>query len=683
MNRFAFYLLLSMAVFSVAQSQIPRKISYQGALTTGAGTPADDGSYSLSISIYDNESGGVALFNEPFSDVAVSRGMFKVNLGSTVALNLPFNRTYYVELTVNSGPGVTTPVTFPRSEFTSTPYSFRADTSQYSAAAQPTGTAGGDLTGTYPNPSVKDGAISAAKISAAGAASGQVLVFDGSRVAWESSPGGSASFHIPYVDSCTTDSAALMLFNKGRGWGALISLTDPSGYGAAFDGRSSGYGPAVSGTASGQGTAVQGVVVGSGASGAGAFDIQNTGSTHDAVNVNNSGHGKGLSSTTWQEGDALYGYATNAATGTTVHGMNSGYGEAGKFEITNVANSSTVLDASTAGSGTAARLRITSSTNPNPAIDAQTAGYGTAAQLRITNSSNSSPVVDAQTAGSGIAVLGKSTGNFYAGWFEVNNPSADHPALLARTNGSGPAAIIQGTSEGINVQCNSTVDHPQITLWENDADYSRLSFANNTNANYWTIAGLTNATDGNSRLNFYYSNGGDFMTITGAGNIGIGTSTPTARLDVNGHAAVSVLEVKGGSDVAEPFGTDAIEGIEPGTLVSIDEQHPGRLTVSNGEYDPKVAGIVSGAGGINPGITLQQDKVMEGNVMVAIAGRVYCKADANSAPIHPGDLLVSSPNPGHVMKACDRNRSYGAVIGKAMSWLETGTGLVLVLVNLQ
>jgi hypothetical protein len=35
------------------------------------------------------------------------------------------------------------------------------------------------------------------------------------------------------------------------------------------------------------------------------------------------------------------------------------------------------------------------------------------------------------------------------------------------------------------------------------------------------------------------------------------------------------------------------------------------------------------------------------------------------------------------MKATDRGRAYGAVIGKAMTPLAKGTGLVLVLVNLQ
>jgi hypothetical protein len=74
---------------------------------------------------------------------------------------------------------------------------------------------------------------------------------------------------------------------------------------------------------------------------------------------------------------------------------------------------------------------------------------------------------------------------------------------------------------------------------------------------------------------------------------------------------------------------------------------------------------------------------VEGKHPVAIAGRVYCKAEALSSPITAGDLLTTSVMGGHAMKAADKERSHGAIIGKAMSELKEGTGMVLVLVNLQ
>jgi len=41
-------------------------------------------------------------------------------------------------------------------------------------------------------------------------------------------------------------------------------------------------------------------------------------------------------------------------------------------------------------------------------------------------------------------------------------------------------------------------------------------------------------------------------------------------------------------------------------VVRIDEQNPGQLIVSDQAYDLRVAGIISGAGGIKPGLLMSQ-----------------------------------------------------------------------------
>ena len=112
------------------------------------------------------------------------------------------------------------------------------------------------------------------------------------------------------------------------------------------------------------------------------------------------------------------------------------------------------------------------------------------------------------------------------------------------------------------------------------------------------------------------------------------------------------------------------EVLEKGSVVVIDEKHPGRLKRSTNAYDRRVAGIVSGANGVNPGIALHQDGVMEGGQDVALSGRVYVEADASTGAIEPGDLLTTSHRPGHAMKVTDHARAQGAVIGKAMSPLQ-------------
>ena len=68
---------------------------------------------------------------------------------------------------------------------------------------------------------------------------------------------------------------------------------------------------------------------------------------------------------------------------------------------------------------------------------------------------------------------------------------------------------------------------------------------------------------------------------------------------------------------------------------------------------------------------------------LALVGRVPCKVDATYGPIAVGDLLTTSPTPGHAMRCDDRLACLGAILGKALEPLDTGTGVILVLVTLQ
>ncbi|HLX72120.1 MAG TPA: hypothetical protein VKV04_21085, partial [Verrucomicrobiae bacterium] len=150
------------------------------------------------------------------------------------------------------------------------------------------------------------------------------------------------------------------------------------------------------------------------------------------------------------------------------------------------------------------------------------------------------------------------------------------------------------------------------------------------------------------------------------------------------HFACSSITIKGGSDLAEPFKFSSGEDqVSQGAVVVIDEQNPGRLKMSDRAYDTRVAGVVSGANGINPGIQMEQQGLLEGGKNVALTGRVYVQADASNGAIKPGDLLTTSSTPGYAMKVKDHIRAQGAILGKAMTGLEKGQGMVLVLVTLQ
>jgi len=171
------------------------------------------------------------------------------------------------------------------------------------------------------------------------------------------------------------------------------------------------------------------------------------------------------------------------------------------------------------------------------------------------------------------------------------------------------------------------------------------------------------------------------------GNVGIGVTLPASKLDVQGNITVRnssgtvVLELGTGLDYAEGFDVSDKNVIEPGTILSIDPQNPGKLMISDQAYDKKVAGIVAGAKGLGSGVRLGLD---EYDYDVALAGRVYCNVDATVAAVEPGDLLTTSFTPGYAMKVDNSRNAHGAILGKAMESLEKGEkGQILVLVTLQ
>ncbi len=151
---------------------------------------------------------------------------------------------------------------------------------------------------------------------------------------------------------------------------------------------------------------------------------------------------------------------------------------------------------------------------------------------------------------------------------------------------------------------------------------------------------------------------------------------------VHGRLKCNILEVAG-ADVAEKFPSND-EKVEPGTVMEIDPDNPGKLRIAREAYSSRVAGVVSGAGDLQPGTVLGNQPGSEDGPAIALSGRVWVRCDASSGGINPGDFLTTSAIPGYSMKAFDRERSQGAVLGKAMTALAEGDkGLVLVLVNLQ
>ncbi|MFN0135769.1 MAG: hypothetical protein ACKVS9_06580, partial [Phycisphaerae bacterium] len=141
-----------------------------------------------------------------------------------------------------------------------------------------------------------------------------------------------------------------------------------------------------------------------------------------------------------------------------------------------------------------------------------------------------------------------------------------------------------------------------------------------------------------------------------------------------------VLEITG-ADLSEKFPTSEV--IAEGMVVAIDAENEGKLCLARGAYNRAVAGVVSGANNFAVGAILGNRDESAGGPPIALAGRVYVWVDADAAPVKAGDLLTTSDTPGHAMKVQDYAAAQGAILGKAMTSLNSGKGLVLVLVNLQ
>jgi hypothetical protein len=147
--------LMMFLVTSLSLAQVPTTISYQGILTDTTGATVPNGNYNLALKLYNVATGGTALWTEEQS-VAVSKGIFNVILGSATPLNLPFSEPYWLGIAVGHGIELT-----PRIPLTSAAYSLRAARTDSINGI----TAGADLQGSYPSPTITHQAVTTAKLA--------------------------------------------------------------------------------------------------------------------------------------------------------------------------------------------------------------------------------------------------------------------------------------------------------------------------------------------------------------------------------------------------------------------------------------------------------------------------------------------------------------------------------------
>jgi hypothetical protein len=433
-----------------------------------------------------------------------------------------------------------------------------------------------------------------------------------------------------------------------------------------------------------------------GTGGAGKFRINNNNSEAGALLIDSNSRFPVAPPPTAPSIGASFGASS------AIFARNTGGGPAGAFQITNASNTSHALKAETFGSGfalaafskgveSAGYFGISNISNPSPALRAETNGAGQAGSFKIVGAATTSDALYAETVGiGGNAIRGIHKGFTGSGGdFQIANFLNSAAALRAETKGPGSAGFFKidktsSSSSAVHAETNG------------DGGNAVRGIHNGKSGN--AVAGIHNGKSGNAG-DFYISNPDNTSAALRVVTEGSGPAI-YAKANDDGLAAnfigvtrTYVLQITGGADLSEQFevavatagGSEAQpEQIRPGSVVSIDPNNPGKLVISNRAYDRRVAGIISGAGGVRPGMLMSQSgSIADGSHPVALTGRVYCLADASYGPIKPGDLLTTSKTPGHAMRVISPAKAQGAIIGKAITGLKEGRGLVLVLVTLQ
>ena len=232
-------------------------------------------------------------------------------------------------------------------------------------------------------------------------------------------------------------------------------------------------------------------------------------------------------------------------------------------------------------------------------------------------------------------------------------------ALSAISNGgTGLAGISESTTSGYGIYAQS-----KATGGDSSALYAR-----NLNANGIAIWAKADGSDGTIIVE-HGAGAGDFIRAWQTA-----PSDLRFRVTSAGQVRADGTYVTGGADFAELL--PGTPGLEPGDVLVIDTD--GQLVRSSSPYASNVVGVYSTKPGVLGGSSAEDD---EGKVPLAVLGVVPVKVSAENGPIVAGDLLTTSSTPGHAMKAIDAQ--LGTVLGKALGGLQSGSGVIDMLVTLQ
>lgn len=327
----------------------------------------------------------------------------------------------------------------------------------------------------------------------------------------------------------------------------------------------------------------------------------------------------------------------------------------------------------------AQRLDVSGNINASGAV-AAASFVGSGASLTGLSASNLSTgtiannLTSATSANTASAIVSRDgSGNFTAGTITASAFSGGG-ALLTGVN----AAQLNGVTTYARTDLGNTLSGTQAingAVSVRNGTFEQLSVDQSGNL---TMLGSLSAGTGN----FVTASGNDLLV--GQATNG-STISNVFRVDSTGKGYFNSGTQTGGADFAESF---AVLGdhrnYEPGDVMVIDPSGKRRMALSTTPYSTLVSGIYSTKPGV---LATPYDIDHNGNVAkevpLAMVGVVPCKVSAENGAIVVGDLLVTSSVPGHAMRGTNRERMLGAVVGKALEPLASGTGVIQVLVTLQ
>jgi hypothetical protein len=304
-----------------------------------------------------------------------------------------------------------------------------------------------------------------------------------------------------------------------------------------------------------------------------------------------------------------------------------------------------------------------------------------------------------QINGNGAWAQTNLIGHWYTGSqdaisIQVPGAGANSAQMVMLGNGNvgigtvSPAAALHVVDAASNFAPSLTYESPAAFIFNNGNQ--DLAIATSNAAPWATWLQVRNAANAANPLS---------LNPLG-GNVGIGTTAPGATLEVNGsvkltsNSGASITFQDGttqstaytgvtcGGDYAESVDvTGNRTNYEPGDLLVLDANNPGKILKSLEAYSTLVSGIYS----TRPGTVGRRQATPKSSdeVPMAVVGIVPARVSVENGPVKIGDLLVTSSTPGYAMKGTDRARMLGSIVGKAMANMDSGKGLIEVLVTLQ